>query len=73
MKKLILITTSILFFTAGLSSTEQSTQAGINGDDKILIACVTWPWCGGPDLLGPVLEPKNTKTETQDAKDEKVA
>ena len=29
--------------------------------------------CGDPDIYSPVLQPKESKTETQDAKDEKDA
>lgn len=73
MKKLTLITACILFSVAGLGTTDQIIITELQGDDKIHIACVTWPWCGGPDLFEPVLQPKDTKNETQDAKDEKVA
>lgn len=37
------------------------------------LACVWLPVCGDPDIYSPVLQPKESKTETQDAKDEKVA
>ncbi len=39
----------------------------------MLLACVTLPWCSGPDLSSPILKPKGDKTETQDTKDEKLA
>ena len=41
--------------------------------DQILISCMTFPWCGGVEPQNPIVQPKDSKTETQDAKDEKVA
>jgi hypothetical protein len=41
--------------------------------DSQQVACIHMPYCGGPDIFSPVLQPKDSKTETQDAKDEKLA
>jgi hypothetical protein len=37
-----------------------------------LYACALYPMCD-KDITSPVVKPKDVKTETQDAKDEKVA
>uniref|UniRef100_UPI0040475EA6 hypothetical protein n=1 Tax=Rheinheimera sp. TaxID=1869214 RepID=UPI0040475EA6 len=41
--------------------------------ESSLLACVWMPWCDEPDIYSPILQPKDNKTETQDAKDEKLA
>lgn len=41
--------------------------------ESSLQACVWMPWCDEPDIYSPILQPKDNKTETQDAKDEKLA
>ena len=39
---------------------------------KDLYACALYPMCD-KDITSPVMQPKDVKTETQDAKDEKLA
>lgn len=38
-----------------------------------LYACYWFPNCADPDRYSPILQPKDSKTETQDVKDEKLA
>ena len=74
MKVANVIVVSVL--TAGLALTISAVKSGKNNSqqtDNILLSCVTFPLCSGTDTFSPVSKPKDSKTETQDAKDEKVA
>ena len=74
MKKFTAATTFFLVSTLATSLTNAGNPTvDFVFQNKNLITCVSWPWCGGPDFLGPLTTPKDTKTETQDAKDEKLA
>lgn len=56
-----------------LSTADDSKQHLDQSVDGVLLTCMTMPWCSGTDTFSPVTQPKDVKTETQDAKDEKVA
>ena len=67
--KLSVCAITLSFAAIGLSQTK---VLGTSSND-MLLACIVLPWCSGPDLSSPVLEPKGDKTEPQDTKDEKLA
>ena len=67
--KLSVCAMTLTFATFGSTETKRIDTS----NDDMLLACIVLPWCSGPDLSSPILEPKDNKTETQDAKDEKLA
>ncbi len=67
--KLSLIALSFSLTSASSVVTQQNSY---ESSDTILLSCITLPWCGS-ELSSPVPTPKDVKTETQDAKDEKLA
>jgi hypothetical protein len=75
MKMLTALKSCLIVTTLGLSSANQDIKFDIPGAaGDSLITCMTLPYCGGgSDVFSPVLQPKDSKTETEDAKDEKLA
>lgn len=73
MKALALIGSLVV---VGLGSSAISKEPSIVNKENaapMFISCITFPWCGGTDSATPILDPKDPKTDSQDAKDEKVA
>ena len=64
--------TSIIFLTFASSPMVGSTTNTNSSDFDDLYACVWFPMCD-KELTNPLSQPTDTKTETQDAKDEKLA
>lgn len=69
----VLKASSVALILAGLNLAADTQVASSFDSDSKLLTCIFMPYCGGPDQFGPVFEPQDSKTETQDAKDEKVA
>jgi hypothetical protein len=68
-------TVKALIIFAGSVSSSLTINTVVNdsfGLDGKLLTCIYMPYCGGPETFTPVSQPKDTKTETQDAKDEKL-
>lgn len=74
MKALQILKISLVVATLNFTSAD-ITQRALSSDayDGVLLSCVTFPWCSGPDMSSPILQPKDKKTETQDTKDNKLA
>jgi hypothetical protein len=73
MKVITMIKVSVLTVSLFLTATP-TTNASSNNELEFnnLIACLWVTYCG-QDIYSPVPTPKDVKTETQDAKDEKLA
>lgn len=71
--KTVLKASSVVLVLAASNLAVDTKVASSFDSDSKLLTCIFMPYCGGPDQFGPVFEPQDTKTETQDAKDEKVA
>lgn len=64
----------LLVSTAFFLVNDVNHSADVGKLHNSLLSCVWVPVCGdGPDLNSPILRPKDDKTETQDAKDDKLA
>lgn len=67
------LTKSSVIFATVLALFQPVITQSSNVEYDDAYACVWLPVCGDPDYYTPVSRPTDSKTETQDAKDEKVA
>ncbi|MBZ9611136.1 hypothetical protein [Rheinheimera maricola] len=74
MKAITSLKAGLLMASLGfvLSYTHAPTE-NYDAAEGTLISCIWITYCGEPDIYSPVKKPNDTKNETQDAKDEKLA
>lgn len=67
--------TSLLLVSSVCVAGEKHEGATQEKETSTLLACGWYPLCGDPDvyIYSPILQPKDTTTETQDTKDNKLA
>ena len=74
MKAITLLATSMLIASAGVvSNTSVDDVKGTEATQDTLLSCLWITYCGDPDVYSPILQPKRPTTDTQDAKDDKLA
>lgn len=69
----ILKTSAVVAMLFTVSSDITQRTFNFTSYDGILLSCVTFPYCSGPDLSSPILQPKDSKTDSKDTKDDKLA
>jgi hypothetical protein len=74
MKVITIVKVGLLVASLGFALTSDiKPSADNNSVFDGSISCLWITYCGDVDRFNPVSQPQDTKTETQDAKDEKLA
>lgn len=71
MKTLVAVLTIAFFSPVSSFDKEEQTNNLLKSQD--LYACYWFPYCVDPEAYSPVLQPKESKTETKDQKAIKLA
>lgn len=74
MKAITSLTAGLLLASVGfVSNSDVPQSSNINLEQDVLLSCLWITYCGDPDIYSPVMQPKESKTETKDQKAIKLA
>lgn len=74
MKAITSLTAGLLLASVGfVSNSDVPQSSNINLELDVLLSCLWITYCGDPDIYSPVMQPKESKTETKDQKAIKLA